>query len=299
MRKSTPYSLDRRAFLLGAAGSVGAWTLAGCGGGGSSSAGSTDSSYVIQEPSQFAQQLLPAPASVIASIKAQPLSFLSAYGALNGSAPPSALVQSKLGSEFAGLSDAGSMATYASLVAFSSALLGTTSLAPLTASMSELLSAPAMACGHFCKLASLLTFLGHPEVIPPDGAAGSPSLHFIVWLQSVPLDTGVHSQLILSNVLPNAYLLLDPTYGYALRIPYSPAGPSASLTVIENAASMLSTPIAAANLAILDPAGTANTPTMTQTLLSGTLGPQYVYHDSFYGSEGWDTRISQTFDSMG
>ena len=297
------HSLDRRAFLRGAAGSLGFWTLAGCGGGGSSGSGSSgaDASggYVIEEPSQFAKQLLPAPASMIASIKSQPLNFLSAYAALNGTAAPSAFVQGKLGAAFAGLSDAGSMAAYASLVAFSCAQIGTTSLAPLPASMNELLSTPVMACGHFCKLTTLLTLLGHPELIPPEGAADSPRIHFIVWVQTVPLKTGLHSQLILTNVLANAYLLLDPTYGYALRIPYPAAGPSASLTVIENAATMLGTPIAAENLVILDPAGTANVPAMTQTILSGALGPQYIYHDSIYGSEGWDTQIAQIFDSMG
>jgi hypothetical protein len=296
------YPLDRRAFLRGAVGSLGLYTLAGCGGGGGSGSGSgggdDTAGYVIEEPSQFAQQLLPAPASVIASIKSQPLNFLGAYAALNGTAAPNAFVQAKLGSAFAGLSDAGCMAAYASLVAFSCAQVGTTSLAPLPSTMNELLGTPAMACGHFCKLTTLLTLLGHPEVIPPDGAAGSPTLHFIVWLQNVPLDTGIHSQLILTNVLANAYLLLDPTYGYALRIPYSAAGPSTSLTAIENAATMLRTPIAAQNLAILDPAGTANWPTMTQTLLNGALGPQYIYHDGIYGSEGWDTQISQIFDSM-
>jgi hypothetical protein len=294
------YSLDRRAFLRGALGSLGLPTLAGCGGGGAGGGSSGDgtSSEVIQEPSQFAEQLLAAPASLVTSIKSQPLNFLSAYAALNGGASPSAFVQSKLGTAFAGLSDAGSMAAYASLVAFSCAQLGSTTLAPLPATMSELLSAPAMACGHFCKLTTMLTLLGHPEVVPPDTGADAPTLHFLVWLQNVPLQTGVHSQLIITNVLENAYLLLDPTYGYALRIPYPAAGPSASLTAIENAATMLATPIAAQNLAVLDPAGTANVPAMTQTVLSGALGPQYVYHDSIYGSEGWDTRISQIFQNM-
>ncbi len=293
------YSLDRRAFLRGALGSLGLSTLAGCGGSGSGG-GTADgtSGSVIEEPSQFAQQLLPAPASLITSIKSQPLNFLNAYAALNGGAAPSALVQSKLGPAFAGLSDAGSMAAYASLVAFSCAQLGSTPLAPLHATMSELLSTPAMACGHFCKLTTMLTLLGHPEVIPPDSAAGAPALHFLVWLQNVPLQTGIHSQLLITNVLANAYLLLDPTYGYALRIPYSAAGPNASLTAIENAATILGTPIAAQNLAILDPAGTANVPAMTQTLLSGALGTQYVYHDSIYGSEGWDTQVSQIFQNM-
>lgn len=291
------YSLDRRAFLRGALGSLGLSTLAGCGGGGAGgSTAAGTSSYVVQEPSQFAQQLLAAPASLITGIKSQPLNFLSAYAALNGS--PSAFVQSKLGPAFAGLSDAGSMAAYASLVAFSCAQLGSTTLAPLPATMSELLSTPAMGCGHFCKLTTMLTLLGHPELIPPDGAAGAPALHFIVWLQNVPLQTGVHSQLVITNVLANAYLLLDPTYGYALRLPFPAAGPSASLTAIENAATILATPLAAQNLAILDPAGTANVPAMTQTLLSGALGPQYVYHDSIYGSEGWDTQISQIFQNM-
>jgi len=147
----------------------------------------------------------------------------------------------------------------------------------------------------------MLSLLGHPELIPPDADTASPpkpTVHFLVWLDTVPLNTGFHGQLVITNVLTDAYLLLDPTYGYALRIPFVGAGPQAALTVIENAATMLQTPIAQQNLAVLDPNGTASKPDMFQTLLSGALGPQYIEHDSIYGSEGWDIRIAQIFDTL-
>ena len=40
-------------------------------------------------------------------------------------------------------------------------------------------------------------------------------------------------------------------------------------------------------------------PQMLQTLISGAPGPQYIYHDTLYGSEGWDARIEQIIDNMG
>ena len=243
------------------------------------------------------------PASVLAGIVLRPETFLNAYGALGGGTPASGYVRSQLGAPFASLSDAGCMATFASVVAFNVAPSGATTLDPMNSTLQQLLTANALACGHFCKLATLLSLLSQPQLMPPDSDSGSsppkPSLHFLVWLDTVPLNTGYHSQLIIANVLDNAYLLLDPTYAYALRIPYVGAGPQASLTVIENAAAMLQTPITQANLAVLDPRGTASMPQMLSTQISGALGPQYVYHDSIYGSEGWDARIEQIFDNMG
>ena len=115
----------------------------------------------------------------------------------------------------------------------------------------------------------------------------------------MPLNTGYHSQLIITNVLDEAYLLLDPMYAYALRIPYTGSGPQADLTDIENAATMMQAPIAQDNLTTLDTSGTAAPAQMLQTIISGAMGPQYIYHDSIYGSEGWDTTISQIFDNLG
>jgi len=295
---------DRRDFLRITLGSLGFWTLAGCGGGG---AATTPAAAPVPPPANNITSegtpMFQVPASVLAGIVARPETFLRAYRTLGGSTPSSTYVQSQLGAPFASLSDSGCMATFASLVAFDAAPSGSTALDPMNSTMQQLLTAQALACGHFCKLATLLALLGDPQLIPPDTDAGSSppkaSLHFLVWLDNVPLNTGFHSQLIISNALDNAYLLLDPTFAYALRIPYVGAGPQAGLTVIENAATMLQTPIAQANLAVLDPRGTAAVPQMLSTQISGALGPQYIYHDSIYGSEGWDARIEQIFDNMG
>jgi hypothetical protein len=290
----------RRTFLQTAIGAVGYWALAGCGGGGSSSA--------PQSPAASAQllastNLLPVSADAIANIRARPETFLDAYGALaTANQSASEVVQARLGAAFASLSDAGSMATFATLLAYNCAPVGATPLAPIPATLQQLLSSEALACGHFCKLTTMLSLLGHPELIPPDADPASPpkpTVHFVVWIATVPLNTGLHSQLVLANVLDNAYLLLDPTYAYALRIPFVGAGPKTTLTVIENAATMLQTPIAEENLVILNPSGTAATPQMLPTLLSGAVGPGYIQHDSLYGSEGWDIRIAQIFDSIG
>jgi hypothetical protein len=296
-RKTGLHIQDRRDFLRATVGTLGLLSLAGCGGGGGGSS-SSNTNTPLASPLQV-PPLLNVTADIVASVRAHPENFLAAYAGLSTGTTPNAYVTSKLGSAFSGLTDAGSMATYATTLAYCTAPVGSTSLAPIPATMRELLSTPAMACGHFCKLTSMLTLLGHPEVIPPDGAAGTPTVHFLVWIESVPLNTGFHSQLIVTNVLENAYLLLDPTYAYALRIPFTGAGPQSSLTVIENAATMLHTPIAADNLVLLDKGGTAAVPQMVKTLLSGALSAGYIEHDSIYGSEGWDTQIAQIFDSMG
>jgi hypothetical protein len=296
---------DRREFLRTTLGSLGALTLAGCGGSGMAPAtpptattpGATNNTTTEGTP------MFQVSASLLASIVARPETFLAGYTGLGTtSTPADAYVRAQLGTPFASLSDSGCIATFASVVAFNAAPVGTTSLAPLTATMKQLLSSPALACGHFCKLTALFSLLGNPLLIPPDAATGSPAkptIHILVWLDTVPLGTGYHSQVIISNVLDSAYLLLDPLYAYALRIPYVGAGPQASLTVIENAATMLQTPIAQDNLAILDPRGTAASPQIVTPLLGGTLGPEYIFHDSLYGSEAWDTEIGQVFEDMG
>jgi hypothetical protein len=290
---------DRRAFLRGALGSVGLWALAGCGGG--NDAQSSGTAGVAHIP-LASDPKLPLSATTLGGIRARPQSFLTAYSALGAGGSSAAAVRSLLGASFASMSDAGCMATFATLVAFECAPNGDPTVAPLTATFGALLSSPWLACGHYCKLTTLFSLLGHPELIPPDAAAGAPdkpTVHFLVWLPNVPLDTGVHAQLIVTNVLDDAYLLLDPTYAYALRVPFPAAGPQPDLTVADNTASMLQTPIAADNLSVLDPAGTSAAPQMLSVLTSGALGPQYVYHDALYGCEGWDTTIAQIFDGMG
>jgi hypothetical protein len=245
---------------------LGYMTLGGCGGG--SSASSVNAIAPDKTAGLTALNTFSVPAASVASIRVRPETFLDAYNALGGTSSSEAYMRSKLGSAFASLTDAGCMAMYGSLVAYNCAPLGSTPLAPIPATMQQLLSSAALACGHFCKLTTLLSLLGHPELIPPDEDSGSPpkaTAHFLVWLENVPLKTGFHSQLILTNVLDNAYLLLDPTYAYALRVPF---------------------------------VGTATVPDMLPTALSGALGPQYIEHDSIYGSEGWDTRISQVFNTL-
>jgi hypothetical protein len=300
---------DRRKFLRNTLGALGAWGLAGCGGGNGAASAPIPAAPAAAAPAKIdqpivkgAKAMFQVPAGTLAGIIARPETFVGTYNALGGSTSAQEYVRAQLGSSFASMSDAGAMATFASVVAFNAAPLGTTALAPLTATMQQLLTSTALTCGHYCKLATLLTLLGHPELIPPDAdtsASAKPSLHFLVWLGTVPLNTGYHSQLIITNVLDGAYLLLDPTYAYALRIPFVGGGPQASLSVIENAATMLQTPITQDNLAVLDAAGTANTPQMLSTLTSGALGPQYIFHDGAFGSEAWDDRIAQVFDSMG
>lgn len=240
----------------------------------------------------------------MASIVARPETFLLEYAALGSgsSSAAAAAIRSALGPAFTTLSDTGCMAVYASLIAFNAAPVGDPGTPPMEASLKQLLQATQLTCGHYCKLATLLALLGRATLSPPDiGTVGNPTpetLHFLVWLDTVPLNTGYHSQLILSNALTSAYLLLDPLYSFALAIPYSASGPQASLTDIENAATFLMQPINAQNLVQLDLGGTASNPNVTQVMVSGGLGPQYIYHDSIYGSEGWDTRISQIVGNM-
>jgi hypothetical protein len=187
----------------------------------------------------------------LAAIIARPERFLSTYQNLNGGTSADTYVRSQLGTSFSSLSDAGCVATFGSVVAFSVAPAGENSLDAMTATLQQLLTAPALAANQFCKLNALLALLGNPGLIPPDATATKASLHFLVWLDTVPLGTGTHTQLVISNVLQQAYLLLDPMYALALRIPFVGGGPNASQTVIENAAAMLQTVITPDNLAVL------------------------------------------------
>jgi hypothetical protein len=240
--------------------------------------------------------------SVLAGVVAAPQTFVTAYASIGGSTDAASYIRSQLGTQFITLSDPGCVATFASLLAYSVAPLGDPGLDPMSATLQQLLSLPTLANGHLCKLTTLLALLGSPQLIPPDAPAGSPakpSLHFIVWLANVPLGTGALAQLLISNVLDTAYLLLDPTYAYALRIPYVGAGPQSHLTVVENAAVMLQTPISQDNLAVLDPAGTGSVPQMLPTVISGALGPQYLQVGSSDGSQSWDAHIAGVFDNMG
>ncbi len=302
---------DRRDFLRTALGAVGLFTLAGCGGGGGGSgipvsgeAASIHSASAGPDPliALNPDPLIPIHLAAIEALRARPETFLSAYSHIGGSTPSAAYVRSKLGPAFASLTDAGCLTVFAGVVAYNCANAGATPLAPMTATLRQLLTSQVLACGHYCKLATLLALLGHPEMIPPDADDGDPAkatVHFMVWVADVPMGTGLHAQLLLSNVLDNAYLLVDPMYAFALRIPFVGAGPQSGLTVIENAAVMLQTPIAQDNLTVFSPAPTAALPQMLPAVVGAALGPQYILHDVLSGAEGWDLRIAQVFDDLG
>jgi len=237
--------------------------------------------------------------AVRAAIIARPETFLSAYNALGGGASSDSLIRTQLGTPFASLSSAGCIATFGSVVAFDVAPQGANTLDPMSATLQQLLNSPALTYTHFCKLNALLALLGSPRLIPPDAGTTATTLHFLVWLADAPFGIGAHAQLVLANVLDGAYLLLDPTYACALRIPFVGAGPEAGMSVAQNAAQMLQTPIASANLAVLDPAGTAAVPQLPVALTNGALGPQYVDLDGLNGSPGWDAHVAGAFANMG
>jgi hypothetical protein len=268
--------------------------------------GTTTVSNTAAATGTVAANVFDVQASTVAAIVQRPEQFLSAYFALAGTAtvPRAATlaVRRQLGTAFSSLSTSGAIATFASAVAFNVAPLGPTSVDPMNGTLGQLLTSPALTCGHFCKLTTLFSYLGNAQLNPSDAGAvpvAAPRLHFLVWLGTVPLQTGFHSQLVLQGVLDQAYLLLDPTYAYALRLPHPPGGPDPNLSVVENAAAILQSPLPATNLALLDERGSASMPQMIDTALSGALGPQFIYHDSIYGCEGWDARIAQIIRNFG
>lgn len=242
--------------------------------------------------------MLQVPSAALAQIIARPETFLAVYRGLGGGTDAPGYIRAQLGPAFAALPDAACAATFAAAVAFNVAPAGTTTLDPLTATLHELLTAEALAAEQFCKLSALLTLIANPAMVPPDLPDPSPAkatLHFLLWLDTVPLGTGAHTQLVVTNVLDNAYLLLDPMYAFALRIPFAGSGPQAHLTLAENVAGMMQVPIAQTELAILGPSGATGT-TIAQAMLSGTLGPQYLDDRS---SSDWDRRIEQVLDNLG
>ena len=247
--------------------------------------------------------MLEVSADTLAAIVARPQAFVSAYRALGGSsAASSGIVRSELGSAFSSLSDAGCIAAFASAVAFQIAPGGVTDPASIEATLGELLTSDALGSLDFCHISALLSLIASPGLAPPDAPPGSPAkgtLHYLVWLDSVPLGIGAHAQLIAANVLDGAYLLLDPTYAFALRIPFTGSGPQAASSVIENAATMMQTPIDASNLGIINPAGTAALPQLLTAMISGSLGPQYIDWSLSGGSVGWDLSLAASIADMG
>jgi hypothetical protein len=239
-------------------------------------------------------------ADTLAAIVARPEKFLAAYSGLGGGTP-AAFVRSQLAAAFSSLTDAGCVATFASVVAYKATTAGITTLDASTATMHDLLTAPALASQHLCRLNALLALLASPGLVPPELPAASPAkatVHFLTWLDTVPLNTGAHAQLVITNVLDSAYLLLDPQYAYAVRIPFVGAGPQSSLPLAQNVASMLQTPLAADNLAILDPTPTSAVPQMLQALQSGALGPEYLDNGATSGADFWDANLAQVVYDM-
>jgi hypothetical protein len=247
--------------------------------------------------------LIEVSSAVLAQIVSRPETFVSAYSGLGAGTDGAAYVRAQLTAPFGTLLDAGCMATFAAALAFSAAPAGTTTLDPLTATLHQLLTADALAAEHFCKLNTLLTLIGSPG-LSPDVQAGSSaraSVHFLAWLDTAPLGVGAHTQVLITGVLDSAYLLLDPTYAYALRIPYVGSGPEATLSVAENAATMMHVPIARNNLALLlDPAGTSAVPEMLDVITSGAMGPDYLdVATTSGGSSFWDKRLAQIIENLG
>lgn len=286
--------------------SVALGALAGCGGGSNATAPGgttslTDSTALSPTSTSPKTVSLAHPtAADLDSIRATPSTFLDVYAALG--TDPASVVRTAFGAPFATLNDTGCAILFAAVTSSLMAPIGSTALAPITATLTELLASPYLACGHYCKLTLLLSTLEYPTVLPPEAPAGSPAkptIHFLVWLDTAPIDVGYHSQLVVTNVLDSACLLLDPTYGIAMVLPNDAQFPSAALTPIENAASLLQTPTAAGDLVIFNSSNASQGPTLLSAMLGGEMGPAYIYHDSIYGSEGWDTAMAAVVPGVG
>jgi hypothetical protein len=233
-------------------------------------------------------------------IRATPSSFLSIYKALDP-ADPEGYVRRLLGPAYAALAAPGCLATFAAVIAFNAAPQGDADVDPLPATLGQLLASPALACGHSCKLTVLLSVLGYPGILPPDAPAGAPAkptVHMLVWLPNNPLNTGVHSQLVLANVFNDAYLLIDPLYAYVLRVPFGGVTPDPAQQVIVNAANLLATPAARGQCVIFGD-GVQGQAQVVAAMTRGQMNASFVYHDALYGSEGWDIALSQIVTHMG
>jgi hypothetical protein len=255
------------------------------------------------DTSQTAQgTLVPISAADIARVVARPESILAVYQALASGSTADAVIVSALGTNFASLADAGCLATYAAVFAGALAPNGATSLAPMTASLQQLLASPVLTGGHYCKLTMLLSMFGHPRLVPPDAATSDPprpTMHFAVWLENSPAGVGVHTQLVVSNVLQHAYLLLDPMYSLAIRLPYAAGYPKATLTVLQNAAALLQAPTASGDYVDMWPGNSApNRSQFVQAMTSGAMGPQYIDYGALSGSVGWDLHMATVIANM-
>jgi hypothetical protein len=238
----------------------------------------------------------------VAAVVARPETILTVYQALAPGASADSYMRQALGAEFGTLVSAGCFATYAAIFAGIVAPSGATPLDPMTASLQQLLKSAALACGHYDKLTMLLTLLGYPEVTPPDAGASDPpkpTMHFAEWIDSAPIGVGVHSQLVMSNVLDSAYLLLDPMYSFAMRLPYASGYPKASLSVLQNAAALLQTPSTTGNYVDLWPGNSAvNRSQVVTAMTSGVMGPQYIDSNAQSAAPGWDQHMARVIANM-
>jgi len=240
--------------------------------------------------------------SDIASIQARPDAFVRVYANLG--ADPAATVLAALPGAFASLSVEGCAAVFACLAAYNFTQVPAASGAPATvssidATFQQLMTASALDSSGLCKLTAWLSLLPSPRIIPPENGS-KPTVHFLVWSAGSPLGTaGVYSQLVLSNVFTSAYLLLDPTYAVVASVPFGNGFPAAAQSVAQNLASLLQSPLAMQNVALLNPGGSPDPTALISALTGAQLGPQYLSADPVLGSDAWDSHIANTFLGMG
>jgi hypothetical protein len=252
--------------------------------------------------------LLPLLAGDLTSIAQRPTRFLNVFSQLAPNGDPNVFVRQRLGAPFLTLENAGCAGVFATLVAFNMAPYGDPGIPPLTATLGQLMQAPLMSCGHYCKLTYMLSALAHSSLAPPDSEsweAYRPTMHFIVWNTNSPLNVGTHLQIIVTDALDASFLLLDPTYCFVMRIPNAAGSMPASGMVPESVAASLQQPVPADHLVVLDDAPVDDGGTFTgrasviQALTGGVLRPSDVYYDPSFGSDGWETAMSGVLERMG
>jgi hypothetical protein len=249
-----------------------------------------------------AASVLPALApSDFATLITQPQLFGAFYEAIGAvAAGTDALVREALGPSFTTLEDSGCLSVYASYVAGAVAPAGAGTAAPLILTLHELLGSHTLSPAGYCKLTALLAIMTYPQLAPPDAAVGAPAkgtIHFLVWTDAAAFSDVGHTQLVLANVLDEAYLLLDPMYGFVMCIPYSrPA--AAGVSVVEHCATLLGTGIPSGNLAVVGAGPVAGQDAAISTMLGGILTVSEISDDSSNGSGAWDAHLTQTLFNL-
>jgi len=293
--------MDRRTFLQGALVPVGLARL--------SSPFASNGLPGVTAKGLRGTPLLPFSAGDLTSIAERPTRILNVFRQLAPAADANVFVRQKLGSPFTTLENAGCAAVFATLVAFNLAPYGDPGIPPLTATLAQLMQAPLMSCGHYCKTAFMLSLLFQSDLSPPDSQSWEPyrpTMHFIVWNTNSPLNIGVHLQMVVTDAFEDAaFLLLDPTMGVVMRIPNASQSMPAPGLVAQSVATSLQVPITAANLVVLDDAPVDDGGTYTDranvihALTSGVLSPADVYYDPTSGTNGWETAMAGVLDRLG